>query len=181
MASSTVYRFRIELSDVDRGVYDNLDFRAAFHPSEALVYLVTRVLAYALNSQDGLVFSPGGLSDPDAPAIRLDNVSNGGTDLWIEIGNPSARKLHKASKAARKVKVYTYKNPEPLLKEINGGDVHRASNIDIMSFDQKFIERLAGVLQKDNAWCLMMSAGMLVVTLADGSSEQTEPGVFTAG
>lgn len=85
-----LYRFQIELSDIDRGVYETLDFRAALHPSEAAPYLLSRVLAYVLTYQEGLEFSPGGLADPEAPALRLLGNHNA-IDLWIEIGNPSAR------------------------------------------------------------------------------------------
>ena len=46
--SSTVYNFDIQLSDVDRGVYETLSLRVAQHPSETDDYLVTRVLAYCL-------------------------------------------------------------------------------------------------------------------------------------
>ena len=109
-AATTLFRFRIELSDVERNVYTTLDFRVAMHPSETPLYLMTRVLAYALNSgEEGLQrleFSPGGLSNPDAPSIQV--LSPTGTSLlWIEIGNPSARKLHRAAKASRRVRVYT--------------------------------------------------------------------------
>src|SRR5258707_1232333 len=93
---ATLYRFRIELSDVDRGVYQPLDFRVAMHPSESPLFLVTRILAFALNTQEGLEFTPTGLSDPDEPCLRIANP-RGGLSLWIEIGNPSARKLHKAA------------------------------------------------------------------------------------
>ena len=43
--TATLYRFDVELSDVDRGVYQKLELRPACHPSEALRYLLTRVLA----------------------------------------------------------------------------------------------------------------------------------------
>jgi len=122
--TTTLYRFQIELSDIQRSVYESLDFRVAQHPSEALPYLVTRVLAFALNSSEGLAFSPSGLSDPDTAAITIPD-SFGGFRLWIEIGNPSARKLHKAAKAAKEVKVYTYKDPKPLIREIHEEKVHR--------------------------------------------------------
>mgnify|MGYP000925309763 CR=1 FL=1 len=174
MASVTVYRFRIELSDVDRGVYETLDLRTALHPSETPAYLVTRVLAFALNAGEGLVFSPGGLSDPDAPTLRIDDPVGGGTKLWIEIGNPSARKLHKASKAAELVKVYTYKDPKLLLKEIAAGDVHRARELVVTSFDPRFLERLTQDLRKDNPWSLIVTDGILTVNLPDGRSEQGE-------
>ncbi|MGZ3712301.1 MAG: YaeQ family protein, partial [Bdellovibrionota bacterium] len=31
---TSLYRFQINLSDIDRGHYDQLDFRMAMHPSE---------------------------------------------------------------------------------------------------------------------------------------------------
>jgi len=173
VAFATLYRFRIDLSDVDRGVYEALDFRAALHPSESLPYLVTRVLAYALNFQEGLAFSPGGLSDPDAPCLKIDNP-NGGVKLWIEIGNPSARKLHKASKAADEVKVYTYKDPALLLQEIQSESVHNAQDLGVFSFDPRFLERLAESLEKDNAWSLMVTEGSLVLSLSKDRVEQSE-------
>lgn len=52
-----IHRFEIALADVDRGVYQDLDLRVARHPSEDISYLVTRVLAYALEYEDGLEFS----------------------------------------------------------------------------------------------------------------------------
>src|ERR1700722_14698215 len=46
---ATLYRFKLSVSDVDRGVYEDLDFRVPMHPSENAAYLLSRVLAYALN------------------------------------------------------------------------------------------------------------------------------------
>lgn len=159
-----LYRFQIELSDIDRGVYESLDFRVAQHPSEAASYLLTRTLAFALSYQQGLEFSTGGLSDPDAPALLVKN-DHGSTDLWIEIGNPSARKLHKASKAAKQVVVYTYKNPEALLEEIKSNNVHHAQDIKIYAFDSKFLQSLEACLEKNNRWSIMHQQGQLSVEL----------------
>src|SRR5215472_10630289 len=58
--TATMYRFRVTLSDVDRAVYENLDFRVARHPSESGRYLVTRTLAYCLSFEEGIAFSKGG-------------------------------------------------------------------------------------------------------------------------
>lgn len=170
MAPVTLFRFQIELSDVDRGVYESLDFRAARHPSETDLYLITRVLAFALNSGAALEFSPGGLSDPDQPALRsLD--ANGCVDLCIEIGNPAARRLHRATKGANRVKVYTYKDPELLLKEIRDGDVHKANEIEIYSFGLRFLESLAATLEKTNAWSLLHHDGNVTVSLGERAIE----------
>src|SRR5277367_3916970 len=54
---ATVYNFKIELADSDRGVYAPLDLRAARHPSETEDHLLTRVLAYCLEYTEGIGFS----------------------------------------------------------------------------------------------------------------------------
>ena len=64
-----LYRFIIELSNIDREVYETLDFRVSQHPSEIPSYLLTRTLAYSLSYQEGLSFSDEGLSNPDAPGL----------------------------------------------------------------------------------------------------------------
>jgi uncharacterized protein YaeQ len=167
---STLFRFRIDLSDIDRGLYDQLDLRVAMHPSETPSYLLSRVLAYALSFEEGLEFTPGGLSDPDEPCLRSLS-SRGGIGIWIEIGNPSARKLHKASKAAERVKVFTYKDPQLLLKEIRANDVHRAEALEIFSFSSGLLKSLEDSLEKDNRWNLVRNEESLMITTAASSFE----------
>jgi uncharacterized protein YaeQ len=161
-----LYRFNIELSDVDRNVYETLDFRIQQHPSEIPTYLLTRVLAYALSYQSNLEFSASGLSDPDTPALQAKG-DHGSIDLWIEIGNPSAKKLHKAGKTAKQVVVYTYKSAEVLIADIKNNDVHRASDIQIYSFDAKFLASLEKLLQKNNRWSLVLQQAQLDVTIGE--------------
>ena len=81
--TATVYIFEIDLADNDRGVYETLSLRVARHPSESEEYLLTRVLAYALEYTDGIEFSEGGLSNPDAPAIVVKDLT-GAVQAWIE-------------------------------------------------------------------------------------------------
>ncbi len=157
-----LYHFQFELSDVDRGLYESLDFRIVQHPSETSTYLLTRALAYALSYREGLEFSPSGLGDPEVAALQAKG-NMGNIDLWIEIGNPSARKLHKASKAADQVVVYTYKNADLLVKEILANDVHRAKEIQIYSFDSKFLTNLEEQLKKNNRWSILYQQGQLDV------------------
>lgn len=176
---ATLYRFQISLSDVDQGAYKTLDLRMAMHPSESHAYLVTRLIAYVLNEREYLEFSPEGLSDPDAPAIRA-TTPNGEILLWIEIGNPSARKLHKAAKAARQVKVYTYKDPEALLKEIRENKVYHAESIEIYSLSPKFLESLAGRLERKNTWGIIHHEGTLNVSIG-ADAEVTDLQKHTVG
>jgi uncharacterized protein YaeQ len=172
MSGKMLYRFEVELSDVDRGLYEALQFRVVQHPSETAPYLLTRIFAYILNYEQSLEFSPMGLGDPDAPALQILGPQ-GDIRTWFEIGNPSARKLHKASKSAKHVIVYTYKNADLLREEIVKNEVHRGSEIQIFALDSKYLQSLEGLLEKTNRWTVLHQQGTLDVT-AGGKSSTTE-------
>src|SRR5580765_8723244 len=115
---ATIYNFDIDLADSDRHVYESLALRVARHPSESEEYLLTRLLAYLLEFAEGIEFSKG-LSSPDEPAITVRDLT-GALRAWIEIGNPDADRLHRASKASPRVAVYTRKGPGQLLDRLRG-------------------------------------------------------------
>lgn len=167
---STLYRFRIDLTDIDRGVYGRLDFRVPMHPSESETYLMTRVLAYALNSADDLQFSKEGLGAPEDPTISILNP-DGAYDLWIEIGNPSSKKLHKATKSSLKLKIYTYKNPEMLIQELHAAKIYQPERLELYSFSDELLNSLAATLTRDNAWNLIHNEGGLMIQIKDTAIE----------
>ncbi len=117
---STIYTFDIELADSDRAVYETLNLRVAQHPSETADHLLTRLIAYCLEYSEGIAFSKG-LSDPDEPAIAVRDLT-GALQVWIDIGLPAPDRLHRASKAAPRVAVYTHKDPEPWARQARGGE-----------------------------------------------------------
>jgi len=168
MANFTLFKFQIELSDIPRSVYQTIEFRAAQHPSESMPYFLTRVLAYILNYEEDLIFAPTGLHDPDAAAINIPDLS-GGFKTLIEIGSPSARKLHKATKTAGSVKVYTYKNPLTLMEEIKTEKVHRASEIEIYSLTPSFLSEIEPLLKNNNRWALMFNDGTISIQIGENA------------
>jgi uncharacterized protein YaeQ len=170
--STHLYRFRFDLSDVDRSLYEQLDFRLAQHPSETVSFLLTRAIAFALNVEPGLDFSKEGLCEPDDPCISSPDP-RGGLGLWIEVGNPSARRLHKAAKAAKRVKVYTYKNPESLLRELEKEKIHNLEQIEIYSLDTEFLGELEAMLERDNEWNLIRDQDSLMVSAGERSCQGT--------
>lgn len=159
---STLHRFRIDLSDTERGVYTLLEFRVARHPSESNPYLISRVLAYALNYTGGIAFTSG-LSTPEEPAIAVDDRS-GTRKLWIEIGSPSAERLLKASKASERVRVYTYKNPDRLLASVPARTAARMPNAEIFSFGMTFLNEIEARLDRRNDWTLVHTEGEIYLT-----------------
>lgn len=166
--TSTVYNLDVSLSDVDRGVYESLALRVALHPSETLEYMLTRVLAYCLEYEEGITFSRGGISDPDEPPIRIVDPT-GRITAWIEIGAPDAERLNKAAKAADRVAVYTHKNPAMLLRQFAGRRIHRASEIPIHAFDRGLIEEASQALDRRTAVDLSVTGGQLYLSLGDRS------------
>ena len=163
MASgATIYTFDIELSDVDRHVYQSLNLRVAQHPSETTDYLVTRVLAYCLEYTDGIDFSKG-LSDPDEPAISVRDLT-GALQAWVDIGLPEPERLHRASKAAVRVAVYAHKDPEQWVTRAAGASIHRAQYIQVFAFDKDWIAQVAKTLERRVKWSLSRSESEIYLT-----------------
>jgi uncharacterized protein YaeQ len=167
--TATIFRFEVQLSDVDRGVYEALTFRVAQHPSESDEYLVTRVLAYCLEYADGIAFSPG-LSEPDEPAISIRDLT--GTVLsWIEIGNPSVERLHRASKASPRVAVYTFRDPRRLAESLGPERIHRKEALELYAVDQALVAWIAERLDRRMVMTLTVTDRHLIVSIGSGSAE----------
>jgi uncharacterized protein YaeQ len=161
--TATIYNFDIELADADRHVYESLALRVARHPSESEEYLVTRLLAYLLEYAEGIEFSRG-VSDPDEPVIAVRDLT-GAITTWIDIGTPDAARLHKASKAARRVAVYTHKDPAQFLKQLAGEKIHRAEALELYAIDRALIAALVARLERRVAFSLSVTDHELYLSI----------------
>jgi uncharacterized protein YaeQ len=159
-----MHRFRVTLSDVDRSVYENLDFRVARHPSESARYLVTRALAYCLSFEEGIAFSKGGVSSTDEPPIAVRDPT-GLLLAWIDIGSPSADRLHKAAKAAKRVALYTHVEPALLRREASSRPIHRLDEIEVYRFDPTLLDAVESLLGRSTDLELVRNDGRLYVTV----------------
>ena len=160
-----MYVFTVRLADADRAVFETLTLRVAQHPSESPEFLVARVLAYCLEYAEGIAFSKG-LSDPEEPAIQVRDLT-GALQTWIEVGMPDAARLHKASKAARRVAVYAHRDVEPWLARLEGERIHRAEALEIYSVDRELVAGLVGRLERRMEFDLSVSERNLYVSLGE--------------
>jgi uncharacterized protein YaeQ len=163
--NATIHSFEITLNDADRGVYQALAFRVARHPSETTEFLLTRVLAYCLEFREGLAFSKG-LSDPDAPALAIRDLT-GALKSWIDIGTPDTARLHRAAKSAPRVVVYSHKDVGALVAGLAADGVHRAQEIEIYALDRELLAALGGRLVKRMCFDLAVSERTLYLTFDD--------------
>ena len=163
--TATIYTFEVQLADVDRGVYESLALRVARQPSETAEYLLTRVLAYCLEYAEGIAFSRG-LAEPDEPALAVRDLT-GALQVWIEIGAPDAARLHKASKVAPRVAIYTHKDPDQLIRQLAGERIHRATALEIYGVDRALLAELVARLERRMVFDLAVTDRHLYVTLGD--------------
>ena len=159
---AVIHVFSVELSHVDRGVYETLELRVARHPSESEEFLCARVLAYCLECREGLAFSKG-LSDPDQPALEVRDLT-GALLAWIEVGAPDAARLHRASKAARRVAVYTHHDAARYWPSLAGAHIHNGESLELYGLDRALIAALVARLERRMAFDLTVSDWMLYLT-----------------
>ena len=161
--TATIFNFDIDLADNDRGVYESLALRVAQHPSESDEYLVTRLLAYLLEYEEGIGFSRG-VSEPEEPAVSVRDLT-GAIRTWIDIGTPDAARLHKASKAAGRVVVYTHKDPDQFVRRLEGEKIHRADALELYAIDRTLVSALAARLERRMAFTASITDRELYISL----------------
>lgn len=162
-AGAVMHTFEVQLADVDRGVYDEVTVRAARHPSETDAYMVTRVLAFLLEYEDGVAFS-GGISATEEPAVLIRDAT-GRITAWIEVGAPDAGRLHFGSKLADRTTVYTHRDPAKVRAGVAGKTIHRAEDIVLHSFDPGFIDAAVAALARRNTVTLSVTERQLYLDL----------------
>ena len=167
--TATIYNLDIELADIDRGVYETLALRIARQPSETAEYMLTRVLAYCLEYTEGITLTEG-VASGDEPAVLVRDLT-GRVTAWIEVGMPDASRVHKGSKRAGRVAVYTHRDPRQLLALWAGERIHNAHDI-VYAFDRALIEELASHLERRSSLSLSITERELYLEL-DGRTFST--------
>ncbi|HTH04663.1 MAG TPA: YaeQ family protein [Ilumatobacteraceae bacterium] len=167
---ATIHTFAVQLADVDRGVYEELALRVARHPSETESYMMTRVLAYCLEYEEGIVFSDG-ISSTDEPAVLVRDLT-GALIAWIEVGAPDADRLHHGSKLAERTVVYTHRDPTKVMAPWAGKRIHRSDAIVLHSFDPGFIDAAVTAVERRNTMTVSITEGELYLDL-NGTSMST--------
>ena len=165
---ATVHTFTVQLADVDRGVYDELSLRVARQSAETDAFMMTRVLAYCLEYEEGIAFSEG-ISSTDEPAVLVRDLT-GRLVAWIEVGSPDAARLHHGSRLAERTAVYTHRDPAKVLASWSGKRIHDADAIVLHSFDPGFIDAAVAALERRNTMTLSITEGRIYLELNGATS-----------
>jgi uncharacterized protein YaeQ len=144
--TATVYNLAIELSDVDRSVYERIDLRIARQPSETPENMALRALAYCLEYGDGIALTEG-VAAGDDPAILFRDLT-GKITAWIEVGMLNPERLHRGHKQAGRAALYTDRDIRKVIRDLQSAKVYRLEDIPLYAFDARFIEQLASLIDR---------------------------------
>jgi uncharacterized protein YaeQ len=169
---ATIYVFKIDLADSDRGVYQPLELRVARHPSETEEHLLTRVVAYCLEYTEGIAFS-NGLFDSDQPTISVRDLT-GALRVWIDVGAPDAARLHRAAKLAPRVAIYTNKDAVLLAARLGAERIHRVEAMELYAVDRDWLASFAARLSRRMEFTLTVAERHVYLSLG----EETLAGVI---
>ncbi|CAD5107523.1 YaeQ family protein [Zestomonas carbonaria] len=165
---ATPYKVDLNLTDLDRNVYENLRFTVAKHPSETEERLAVRLIAHALWYSEQLAFGRG-LSDVDEPALWEKSLDDRVLH-WIEVGQPDAERITWCSRRTERFSLLAYGSLRVWQTKVLDS-VRSLKNINVAAVDQEALENLARDLPRSLSWSVMISDGHLYVTDERGQHE----------
>ncbi|WP_116475590.1 YaeQ family protein [Zobellella maritima] len=104
--NATLHKVRMNISDLHRHYYQEHSLTVARHPSETETRLMVRLLAFMRHGHEDLSFTKG-LSTDDEPEL-WQKSPDGRTLLWVELGEPSVKRIKQALSRAEQVVIYSY-------------------------------------------------------------------------
>lgn len=164
--NSTIYRFTINLSDMDRGIYETQSVHVALHPSETEARMVIRLLAYAINYKERLSFTKG-LSEDAEPDLWRKSYSDE-IEQWIEVGLPDAKRLKKAHNQSQSLLVYAYggQSVDTWFAQVKK-QVRQQTSTQVFRAPMASIDTFAAQLERTMELSIMIQDGVLTLTWAD--------------
>ena len=139
--SSTINKVSLTIADMDRHYYQSHDLTLAQHPSETNYRFMIRLIAFAVNASDQLVFTKG-LSTDDEPDLWAKALTDE-IDLWIDLGQPDEKRIRKACGRAKQVIIYTYHAPKAKVWwDKQQASLKRFSNLAVFQIHAEGVEAL---------------------------------------
>lgn len=173
---STVFKITINLADMDRNLYQDLQLTTARHPSENDERMMVRLLAYCLHVEEGLQFTRG-LSSGEEPDIWSKSLSDE-IKLWIELGQPDEKRIRKASNRAEQVVIYSYGGGATTTwwQQIQH-KLTRFSNVRVIELDKESTQALALMAERSMKLQCSIQDGQLWFS-DDNTSVLVEPKIL---
>ncbi|GAW66194.1 yaeQ family protein [Geoanaerobacter pelophilus] len=159
----------MQLSDLDRQIYEQLQTTIAQHPSETAERLLARLLAYALCFREELVFTKG-VGSGDEPDL-WSKGPDGRVQLWIEVGLPDTEKLAKSCRHVERAILFAFGSGLNRWLPQHQAKLASIPNLTVIGLDFGFLSQLAENLQRVISWSLTVTEGNLYLTAGNQTME----------
>jgi uncharacterized protein YaeQ len=160
---ATIFKAQIQISDMDRHVYDSPALTIARHPSESDERMMIRVLALAMgwpaDSNEGTLELAKDMWEPDEPALWHKNYT-GEILHWVEVGQPDDKRIMKACGRANKVSLWAFQSSTPVWWSTIANKLTRANKLTVWQVPTEQSQALAALAQRSM---------QLQVTVQDGT------------
>lgn len=166
--SATPYKVELNLTDLDRDIYESLRFTMARHPSETEERLAARLLALALWYDEALVFGRG-LSTVDEAALWQKSLDDRVLH-WIEVGQPDSDRLVWCSRRAERVSLLVYGDRRMWETKVFPS-LGTLDNLNVVALPPQELSELSQELPRSINWAVMISEDSLFVTDEEGQHE----------
>ncbi len=143
---ATIYKAELQIVDMDRNYYADHVLTIACHPSETDERMMARVLAYALNAQEGIAFTRG-LFDVDEPEVWVKSLT-GEIILWVDLGQPDEARIRRACSRAEQVVVLCYTSSCELWWKTIASKLTRLTNLTVLQLPADTSQALAGLVDR---------------------------------
>lgn len=143
---STIYKIKLNVSDMDRPHYGEYALTVARHPSESDERMMVRVLAFALHADEDLRLGRG-LSTEDEADLYAQDLT-GAIRLWIDVGLPDERLVRKAAARADHVVVLNYGRTASQWWEQSKAALSKLANLTVYRLSTADSQALASLAQR---------------------------------
>ncbi|MFV1873405.1 MAG: YaeQ family protein [Oleiphilus sp.] len=146
--SSTIFKVQLDLSDLNRHIYQSFKLTVARHPSENDQRMMLRLVAFALFADERLSFTKG-ISTNEEPDLWIKNYSDD-VELWLELGQPDEKRIRQACAQSEKVVILSYgdRNLSLWLEQIKKS-IERFDKLKIYHIDDDTLKQLPTLVDKN--------------------------------
>ncbi|EOC1342115.1 YaeQ family protein [Cronobacter dublinensis] len=175
---ATIYKAAVNVADLDRQQFLDINLTLARHPSETQERMMLRLLAWMMYADERLQFTRGLCAD-DEPEIWLRN-DHLGIDLWIELGLPEERRLKKAVSQSQQVALFTYNDrAAQVWWQQNQDKLKQYKNLTIWYINDEQLAQLSALAERTMTPQVTLQEG--VIWLSDAQQNlELHPTVWQA-
>ena len=163
---STIYKAKLNVTDMDRHVYQEFPLTIACHPSETELRMMLRILAFAMHACERLEFGRG-ISTDNEPDLWQKSLTDD-IELWIDLGTPEESRIRKACGRAHRVVLYAYGDRSvPVWWSKQEAALKRFDNLRVVQISDDSLKALSTLASSNMSLQSVIEEGQVIFSSAE--------------